>query len=513
MQTDRGRDGLGRRDLLKGGVAVGLVAEGLLRTPRARAATPRQGGTLKVGYASSPRTLDPAFAIQTDERMLTQAIFDNLTRLDETLRPQPQLATSWKVEERGLVWTFTLRPGVVFHHGRKLTAADVIYSFERILDPKTAAPVRSFVGPIEKVEAADERTVRFKLASPFVDFPVALGTFGHIVPADRGDTLKTDPSGTGPFRIAEFRPGDRTRLTRHKDYWEAGVPYLDELWQVSLPQPTTQVAALRAGEIHLLAEVPTASRSMIERDPLVSIVEVKSPEYQQITMLANQKPFDDNRVRLAFKHLLDRPALVRAVWQGHARIASDNPVPDISPFWTEIPPRTYDVARAKALLAEAGHGGGLNLELWTTNERPGLQELAVAFREMAAPAGVKIEIKTVPWAVFVSTVWIKKPLYCDRYVGKATIDETLYPHFRTGASWNPSYSNPQVDRLLDEGRMQTDAAKRRELYAQVQRLIADDGHVGIPYHTNYTVALRREVKGYVVHPLRHNEFRWTSLEA
>jgi peptide/nickel transport system substrate-binding protein len=175
---------------------------------------------------------------------------------------------------------------------------------------------------------------------------------------------------------------------------------------------------------------------------------VKSPAFQPVSMLPNQKPFDDNRVRLALKHLVDRAAVVKAVWQGHGAVASDHPVPEINPFWTAVPPRAYDVARAKGLLAEAGHAGGLNLELWTSSERAGMPELAVAIQQMTAPAGVKVEIKTVPWSVFNSTVWKKKA--------------TLYPFFRTGGSWNEGeFSHPALDRSWTRGAPRRTCASAR----------------------------------------------------
>ncbi len=512
---------LTRRRLLQLALATGAVGvTGPLTraafSKPAAAATPRQGGTLKMAWPSSPRTIDPALAVQGDEYMITQHIYDNLARIDEKLQAQPQLATRWISDEQARTWTFTLREGVKFHHGRELTAQDVVFSVERILDPKTGSPGRTAMGPIEKVEAVDKYTVRFRLSVPYADLPLGLGTtFGRILPADRADLIKTDPSGTGPFRLVEFRPGDRTRMVRFKDYWDPGRPYLDELWQVNIPQPASQVASLTGGDVQVMWEVPVAYIPSLERTPGVSLVEVKSPAFQPVTMLPNQKPFDDNRVRQAMKHLVDRAAVIRAVWQGHAAVANDHPVPQISPFWAPTSQRSHDISRARTLLAEAGYPGGLSLELWTSAERTGMPELAVAVQQMVAPAGIKVEIKTVPWSVFNANVFKKKSFYINNWGGRATIDETLYPFFRTGGSWNEgNLSHPQLDKLLDEGRSQTDPRKRKEAYAQAEQLISDEGHMVIAYHSNYVTAMRNTVKGYVVNPLKILiDFRWTYLEA
>jgi peptide/nickel transport system substrate-binding protein len=468
-----------------------------------------------MAYASSPRTIDPALAVQSDEYMITQSLYDNLVRTDEKLQPQPQLAVRWTADEQARVWTFTLRQGVKFHHGRELTARDVVFSFERILDPKTGSPGRNAMGPIERVEAVDAHTVRFRLTTPYADLPLGVGsTFGRILPADRPSRIATEPSGTGPFRLVDFKPGESTRMARFADYWDTPRPYLGELWQVNIPQAASLVASLAGGAVQIMWEAPVTYLPSLERTAGVTLVEVKSPAFQPVSMLPNQKPFEDNRVRLAMKHLVDRAAVVKAVWQGHAAPASDHPVPEINPFWTAVPPRPYDVAKAKSLLAEAGYAGGLNLELWTSSERAGMPELAVAIQQMAAPAGVNVEIKTVPWSVFNNTVWKKKAFYVNNWGGRATIDETLYPYFRTGGSWNEGeFSHHALDRLLDEGRSQTDVRRRKDAYAQAQKLISDEAYMMIAYHSNYVTALRTNVKGYAVNPIKNYvDHRWTYLE-
>ena len=519
QQSDGTRRGMTRRQLFELALAGGVVGamEPLVRSQghgRAWAQTPRAGGTLKMAWPSSPRTIDPALSVQGDEYMIHQNVYDNLTRVDAKLQPQPMLATRWSSDAEARVWTFNLRQGVRFHHGRELKASDVVYTFERILDPKTASPGRTALGPIEKVEAVDDHTVRFRMSAPYADLPVNLGvTFGRILPADRADKIVSEPSGTGPFRVVEFKPGERTRMVKFADYWDKPKPYLDELWQVNMPQPATQVASLSGGDVQMLFELPVAFIGSLERAPGVSIVAVKSTSFQPVVLATDHKPFDDNRVRMAMKLLLDREGIIKALWQGRGTVGNDHPVPDINPFHAGLPQRTPDVARAKALLAEAGHPQGFAAEIWTSNERVGLQELAVAVQQMVAPGGVKLEVKTVPWSVFNSIVYKKKALYVNNWFGRATIDETVYPYFHSTGSWNEGkYANPKLDKLLDDGRSSTEPGKRREIYAEVQRVISDEGHYAVTYFTQYVSAMRSNVKGYTLHPLRWCDFRTTSLE-
>ncbi|HZS34163.1 MAG TPA: ABC transporter substrate-binding protein [Methylomirabilota bacterium] len=517
-RTERPETRLTRRQLLQlaaASSAIGVTLPLGAGRERAWAQAPRPGGTLKMAWASSPRTIDPALTIQGDEYMITQNVYDNLTRVDERLQVQPMLATKWSSDPQARIWTFTLRPGVKFHHGRELKASDVVFTFERILDPKTGSPGRTALGPIEKVEAVDDSTVRFRMSSPYADLPVNLGvTFGRILPADRADRIVSEPSGTGPFRLVEFKPGERTRMVRFPDYWDRPRPYLDELWQVNMPQHPTQVASLSGNDVQVMFEVPVAFIGALEKAPGVSVVSVKSTSFQPVVLATDHKPFDDNRVRLAMKLLVARDAVIKAVWQGRGTVGNDHPVPDINPFHAALPQRTQDVARARALLTEAGHPQGFSDEIWTSNERVGMQELAVVVQQMVAPAGIKLEVKTVPWSVFNSTVYKKKALYVNNWFGRATIDETVYPYFHTSGSWNEGkYSNPRLDRLLEEGRSSTDAGKRREAYAEVQRLISDEGHYIVSYFTQYVSAMRTAVKGYTLHPLRWCDFRNTYLEA
>ena len=169
--------------------------------------------------------------------------------------------------------------------------------------------------------------------------------------------------------------------------------------------------------------------------------------------------------------------------------------------------------RPRRFVPEAGYPQGFNIDLWTTAERSGMQELAVAAQQMAAPAGVRIEIKSVPYAVHTSTVWKKQPFYVSNWFGRATVDETLYPFFRTDGTYSEGYSNRELDTMLDEGRSQTDLRKRKSLYAQAQQIISEDANWVVAYHTNVVVATRRNVRDQLVHPLRYWDFRWTYLEA
>ena len=226
-----------------------------------RAQAPRPGGTLKMAWASSPRTLDPALTIQGDEYMITQNVYDNLTRVDEKLQPQPHAGHPVELGRPGAkIWTFTLRQGVKFHHGGQLTARATSCSpFERILDPKTASPGRTALGPIEKVEAVDDYTVRFRMAAPYADLPREPGGDLRPHPARRPRRQDRDRAvGDGAVPAGRVQAG---RADAHGQVrgllGQAGKPYLDELWQVNMPQPADPGARRSAGgDVQMMFEVP-----------------------------------------------------------------------------------------------------------------------------------------------------------------------------------------------------------------------------------------------------------------
>ena len=467
-----------------------MVAGPLAR--RAAAQTPKPGGIVKQAWLSSPRTLDPALAIQGDEYMIMQNIFDNLVRIDEKLQPQPQLATRWAADDQGKTWTFYAPPGgqVPPRQGPDRPGRRVL----RRADPRPEDGVAR-AGRCWERSRRWRRSTRARSASAWPrrtpTCRMALGaTFGRIVPSDRPDKIATEPSGTGPFRIAEFRPGDRTRMVKNPDYWDPGKPYLDELWQVNLPQAATQIASLSGGDVQMVFEVPAPFIGVAPAEPRgLRGRGRRAPRSSRSRWLSNQKPFDDSRVRLAMKHARGPRghhqgglAGPRGGGRGPSG-ADDQPVLRADHAQAHV----RRGARPSSSSPRRGYPNGISVEIWTSNERVGLQELAVAVQQMAAPAGIKLEVKTVPWAVFNSTVYKKKSLYVNNWFGRGTIDETLYAYFRTGGGWNEGeFSKAEARQDARRGRASTvDMEKRKEIYAEAQQFIHDEGHMVVAYHMNY----------------------------
>jgi peptide/nickel transport system substrate-binding protein len=478
----------------------------------------KRGGVLKFAVPAVKPGLDPAHTSTGDGYMLTQAIFSNLTRIDENLEPKPQLARSWEPNPAHSAWTFHLNQGVKFHNGRELTADDVVFSIERILDPKTASRGAKALGPIKKVVAKDRYTVVFELTGSYADLPLQLGnTFARIVAKENIDKIGTEPIGTGPFKLKEYSPGSRVVLVRNPDYFEKGLPYLDEVQQVYLKEYAAQVSAISTGEIQVMYLVPEEAVAPLKKEAGVRVLEVASPSFQSIEMFMNQKPFSDVRVRTAVRLAADRKAMLEASTGGHGVLGNDVPVPPFSKWYNKaLPQRERDVNRAKQLLAEAGYKSGLDLTLYTSTGRPGMEEAAVAFRESAKDANIRVRLESVDLARLYSE-FLRKPkeftLVQVNWFGRPTIDEMLTPFMFTKSVWNfMEYSSPRVDALLTEALGMTDVDRRKRVYDEVQKILWDEGPWLVAYFRNYLSAVRTNVKNYKLIPVQYVELRDVWLE-
>jgi peptide/nickel transport system substrate-binding protein len=319
--------------------ASGLALLGLAAPPLAlpaAAQTPKRGGTLVVAADVSPPGLDPQKSAAAHSWMISEHVYSNLLRRDPQMNIVGDLAESWQVVN-DTTFVFRLRKGVTWHHGRDLVADDVKYSFERMLDEKTASPWRSNWQIIDRIETSDPSTVRFVLKRPFAPFFSYLATphYSAIVPRDivekEGDLQKT-ASGTGPFMLDRFVPDNTVVLKRNPKYYEPGLPHLDGIEYRIIPDEAARVAALRAGTVHYLWSV----------DPLIdrqvqgaSGVVLREPNgyCAQHGMAFNQTkpPFTDARVRRAVSVGLNRKEIIASVLRGRGAISTKIPPCD-APF-------------------------------------------------------------------------------------------------------------------------------------------------------------------------------------
>jgi peptide/nickel transport system substrate-binding protein len=464
------------------------------------ASQPQRGGLLRIAFADTLTQLDPALAVSNAEIAYGFTVFENLTSVDYTDPAYPViplLAESWATSEDGRVWTFQLRAGVKFHHDAPLTAADVVYTMQRILDPALGSAGNSQLQLVEAVTAVDERQVQFTLRSPHVEFPRVLSTFAlQIVPQGyTSEQLAATPSGTGPFRVQSHTAGERLVLVRNEAYWEQPLPYLDEVQHLYITDPSAQQTALLGETVDLLAQVSAPTLALLQAGPPLTIIEYPLGFYPLFAMRTDQPPFDDMRVRQALKHAVDRDALRKVVWREHGTAGNDQPVSPASPFWADAPALAYDVAKAKALLAEAGYADGLTVSLAVAEITPGIVDAAVVLQEMAKAAGITITLERTATDSYWAEKYMQTPFFVSFWPGLADPDEILTFGYHSQGFFNESgWSKPELDQAIEAARAESDPANRQALYADIQRVIATEGGVLIPYFSPQFMAMRNTVQ-------------------
>ena len=493
-----------RRTFLKTSAAAMALAGA--RMP-AWAQAPSPGGVLRVSVSLRMNTLNPLRHINTSDYMAGEMLYSGLTRLGWKMEALPDVATDWKPNADLTEWTFRLRPNAMFRGvNREARARDVVASYRAIKDPATASPARASLDLVEEIAEAGPDAIRLKLKAPYSDLPVALThNDARIVPAEilekDSKLLETGDYGTGPFKLAQYEPGRLLRVERDPRYFQPGKPYLDAVEQRLYPDLAGELAALVNGESDILLGVVETDFEDLQKNPQINTQRTPSGRYYNLVMRADQKPFDDIRVRKALQLTLDRQALVHLVLQGYGRPAADNPISSEYPFSRDIAPPKQDIAAARRLLAEAGYPNGLKIVLHCGNRPAARTALGIAVKEMARPAGFDIDVQTIAYDVYNATIWRKANFYVANWNMQPTPDAMFALLFTSDAPWNDSqWNNPRFDDLVRRARASGDAAERGRLYGEAQSLMNAEVPYVIPYFQDLLSASRKPVMNYRVHP-------------
>lgn len=467
----------------------------------ARPSEPKTVRFAMSGDLTPADTADPAFATSQHDGRLATAVYEQLSAYDESLKATPWLAESWQPNETGDVWTFKLQSGVVFHDGSKLTAKDVVYSFQRVLDPASESPGAGLLGFLDPdgIEAVDDSTVRFKLPQPNADLPLALITRQSYIVKEGAmpDDLRRNGNGTGAFRIKEFTPGEGpTIFVKNEKYWRPDLPKADTLELRSIPEPASRVAALERGQVDIIEDPPGTDVERLESGGDTAIIVQEKGNMEVIAVQMDAPPFDDPRVRLALKYALDREGMLQLVAQGNGVLVNDIPIASTLQYALQDTPRAHDVEQAKSLLREAGYGDGLDVKLAVSDVQARFVEFATAYKEMAAEAGINIQLDLRPADTYWDEVWLNVPMFMSAWIARPT-DAMLGLLFPAKADWNETHwSRPEWDEQLAQARQTLDVEERTALYQQLQTEIVEEGGYLVPYMVNTLGATRNNITGW-----------------
>lgn len=490
------------------GFMMGLAATTMLpKVGFAQAGTPARGGTLRISHSTTIATLNVLTLSGPAEYPVIDMIYSGLTRIGSDNTPQPDLALSWEASEDAQTFTFNLRPGVTFHDGSPFTAADVVATYEAILDPDIPSAARSVLDMVESVEAVDDLTVRFHLSSPFADLPFSTAhANARILSREvlEGDLrqIESTANGTGPFKLESYDSSRMLRMVRNENYYQEGKPYLDAVEMRLFPDLTAETSNFLSGDVDVMLTVQQANYERIENAPGVNALRVPSGRFVNVVMRQDQPPFDDPRVRHALAMSVDRELLVEMILEGLGRPAHDNILSPEFQFAIDTPEVPYDPEAARALLAEAGYPDGIDLTLVASN-RPAIRgQVAIALRQMAAPAGFNITVESMPHDTYLSNVWMQGNFYMGYWGMQPTVDATFRLLLTSDASYeDTAWYNEEFDALVDRGRRTLDPAERAEIYAEAQELMLEDRPYIIPFFEDVLTASREHVQGWTMHPI------------
>jgi len=530
-----------RRDFVAGtaAAAASLASPGLIGSAAttlalsgtaAGAEEPRRGGVMNVILQPEPATLVLALNITTQNQLVAPKMYSGLLTYGFDLKPLPNLATSWDISPDGLTYTFQLAKNAKWHDGEPFTADDVIFTTRDML-PEVHARARVNFSQVGSVEALDPHTVVFHLKTPYPGFIYAFEASSapmmpkHIYAGTdyRNNPANAHPIGTGPFRFKEWQRGSIIRMERNPDYFKPGLPYLDGVNFVVIPDGAQRLIALESGQVHL------ASSSDIEFNDVPRLrslkqIQVETRGYEFLAPLSwlemnnTRKPMDDKRFRQAVMYALDREFIRDKIFYGFARVPT-GPINSVVTFYDgNVKRYALDRKKSEALLDEMGlkrGPDGIRIKL-DLNPAPVSQtwtRLGQYVKQALRQVGIDVTIKNMDQASAVASMgnhdfdmcFVTNTAFGDPAIGVAR--SYITSNIRKGVPFTNTcqYSNPRVDELFDAAAKTNDRGERQRLYTEVQQILAEDVPVAWLLEPEYAISINRQMHDVVTTGLGVNE--------
>ena len=469
--------------------------------PVATTEAPAAGGVLRVAASQGgiPQ-LDPHIQTFQWERVLFPLLWDGLTELDMSNQVVPGLAERWEATPDLLEITFFLRSGVKFHNGRELTAEDIVWNLERVINPDVASQDRVFLQSIASVEAVDSLTVKVTLSEPAATLPFALAPIRIIAPESLAD-INTNPVGTGPFTLEEFIPDQLVRLARFDDYWHGPKP-LDGIEIQTVNDVTAGLTALQTGGIDFLFQVPPADALALRDNPDLNLVLADVSSLAPFWELdVTSPPFDNVVARRALAYSVDRDAIAEVAYFGSGTASQTNSLLGDS-HWAFNPNLTsyaQDLPKAKELFAEAGITEGDTLIWWgIAGAFPEWTTVGEILQADLATIGITLDIQNNEVGTWVEPFYPAGKTY-PNYVVPNVLSPPANPNFILGfletGVCECNYSNARFDELAAAARATLDQEEQKQFFYEMQEIINQDVPIIVPLQAPLVSAARSNVTG------------------
>jgi peptide/nickel transport system substrate-binding protein len=516
---------MNRREFVRFATLLGVAAPaayamvGEVAPKAARAQTMPNGGSLRVGTRIKDLKNPHTYSWGGYDSNVSRQVIEYLTLTDEQNVTHPYLLDSWSVTEDLKTWTLKVRRGVKWHNGQDFTADDVVWNLKQLTDPAVGS---SFIGLVKgylmkdatgadgkpasvlwdanAIEKVDGFTVKLNCKEPQVavaehlfHYPAAM-----MFPGENG-VFQVGSQGTGPFEMVSLDTGKQATLHKAKSYWGQAA-HLDEIQQLDMgDDPAASIAALASKQIHGLIFADPSQYDALKAMPHLELYQAATAETAVMRMRPD-KPFDDARVRKAMKMGLNKQAILEVALRGLGKLGDHTHVSQAQPDFGKIPTLDRDIPGAKKLLAEAGHPDGFETTMFVPNDIPWIVAQAQAAAEEWKEIGVKVNLNVVPGTQYWDE-WTKVPFGATIWYHRPLAIMVLGLGYRTGVPWNESgWSNKEFDDLLTKAEGTIDMGKRREIVAQLEKIMHEDGPIAQPIFRNTFTFYDKRVLGVKLHP-------------
>jgi peptide/nickel transport system substrate-binding protein len=475
--------------------------------------------TVVMIIENSPTNLDPRIGLDAQSERIDELLFDDLCTRDEHLNVQPGLAERWEVPDP-LTYIFHLHKGVKFHDGRPLTSRDVKWTFDSLLQGKIRSTKAAAYRPVDRIDAADDYTVVFHLKEPFATllWNVSDGAIG-IVPYGSGEEITRHPIGSGPFRFVSAEPDKEVIIERNDGYWGAQA-HLDCVRFAVIPDATTRALELRKGSADIAVTSLTGDMVLaLERESNLEVLHAPGTVLAYLAFNIRDPILKDVRVRQAVAYAIDRTPMIHYLLRDFGRPAYSLLPPESWAYNGDVPHYDHNPDRARQLLEQAGYpamnGVRFHLTMKTsTDENPRL--IAAVLQQQLRDVGIALDIRTYEFATFFSDITRGAyQVHSLRWVG-GNEDPDIFEYVFHSAKFSPNganrtyYANPRVDELIDQARAELDQNARKQIYAEIQRILAEDlPYINLWYFENVMVHTKR-VRKLTLNPPGNYDFLKTA---
>src|SRR5918993_3821207 len=467
--------------------------------------------TLRIGLAEDPDVLDPSLARTYVGRIVFASLCDKLFDIDEKLNAVPQLALSHETAHDGKIVTITLRPNVKFHDGEAMDAEAVKFSLERHMTMQGSFR-RPELASVDKVEVVDPLTVRLHLKTPFSPLISQLTDRAGMMVSPKaakeaGERFGQKPVCAGPYKFVERVPQDRIVVEKFGDYWDKGKVHIHRIVYQPIVDSTVRLANLKSGQLDLIERMPATDIKEVRGNPRLKLATVTEIGYQSITInVGKGEPAkgplgSDPRVRKALELSIDRDALNQVVYNGEYVVGNQWVSPEHPYYQQKFPTPKRDVAKAKALLKEAGVQTPIVVDYMVPNGTE-FRAVAEVVQSMAAEAGFDLKIRVTEFATSLKQGEDGAyQLFLIGWSGRSDPDGNLYVFHHSKAPQNyGGYSNPQVDAWLDEARTKSGQAERKAIYERVAEKLLNEGSLLYLFHRRWLIAHTAKLEGLKMLP-------------